>query len=155
MRIAELKKLKVREIMEMIKEEELKLDLSNQRNFVLGKTLVKLNSGKLTTKAGKVINNILEQDIIYPMLTFWKNTDTNELDLFSVQDDRHRILSIYYFINPSVEINVTTIINGREYLYDGLPTALKEKLLNYEFCVRIIEGNTLEEEKSFDAIHLN
>ena len=151
MRIAEFKKLKVREIMEMIKEGKLKYNQSTQRKFVYASIPVILNSGK-TTKAGKVINAILERDIALPSLTFWKNTDTNQLN---VHDGKQRILSIYYFIKPSVEINVTTILNGREYLYDGLSTDLKEKLLNYEFTVQINEGTTLEEEKNFDAVNSN
>ena len=141
----------VREIMDMISSGELNYNQSTQRNFVYADMKAQLNCGE-TTKSGSLLNSILEQNIQLPALYFWYNTDTNQLN---IHDGKQRLLSIYYFIYPTRNISISTILNGRTFVYEGLSDELKEKLLNYTFDIVYRSGNSAEEEKSFDLINSN
>lgn len=141
----------VKELCEMIRNGELNYNQSTQRKFIYADMDAQLPGGT-TTKAGSLLNAILEENIQLPGLFFWKNTDTNQLN---IHDGKQRLLSIYYFIYPTKNINVTTILNGHSFSYDGLSDELKNKLLNYKFDITYKEGNSLEEEKNFDRINSN
>ena len=141
----------VREIMDMISSGELNYNQSTQRNFVYADMKAQLNCGE-TTKSGSLLNSILEQNIQLPALYFWYNTDTNQLN---IHDGKQRLLSIYYFIYPTRNISISTILSGRTFVYEGLSDELKEKLLNYTFDIVYRSGNSAEEEKSFDLINSN
>lgn len=141
----------VREIMDMISSGELNYNQSTQRNFVYADMKAQLNCGE-TTKSGSLLNSILEQNIQLPALYFWYNTDTNQLN---IHDGKQRLLSIYYFIYPTRNISISTILNGRTFVYEVLSDELKEKLLNYTFDIVYRSGNSAEEEKSFDLINSN
>lgn len=141
----------VREICEMIQNGELHFNQSTQRKFVYADMPAQL-SGGVTTKAGSLLNSILEHNIQLPAVYFWKNTDTNQLN---IHDGKQRLLSIYYFIYPTSKINISTIVKGKNFVYDGLPDEMKEKLLNYKFDITYREGTSLEEEESFDLINSN
>lgn len=141
----------VKEICEMINKGELHYNQSTQRKFVYADMSAQLSCG-VTTKSGSLLNSILEKNIQLPAVYFWKNTDTNQLN---IHDGKQRLLSIYYFIYPTAEIIISTILNGKNFVYDGLPEDVKQKLLNYKFDVVYREGNSLEEEESFDLINSN
>lgn len=144
--------MEVREIMDMIRNGQLHYNQSTQRKFVYADMPAANFTQGSTTKSGSLLNSILEQNIQLPALYFWYNTDTNQLN---IHDGKQRLLSIYYFIYPTRNISISTILNGRTYFYDGLDEELKEKLLNYKFGITYKEGNSLEEEKSFDLINSN
>ena len=141
----------VREIMAMINNGELHYNQSTQRKFVYADMAALLAGGR-TTKAGSLLNSILEKNIQLPAIYFWKNTDTNQLN---IHDGKQRILSIYHFINPTVSIHIATIMNCRETTWEGLTEELQNKLLDYTFDVVYREGNSIEEEESFDLINSN
>ena len=82
----------VREIVDMITNGELHYNQSTQRKFVYADMDAQLSSGK-TTKSGSLINAILENHIQLPAVYFWKNTDTNQLN---IHDGKQRLLSLYY-----------------------------------------------------------
>lgn len=142
----------VREIMDMIRSGELHYNQSTQRKFVYASMPAANFAQGDTTKSGSLLNSILEKKIQLPAVYFWYNTDTNQLN---IHDGKQRLLSIYYFIYPTNSINISTILNGRNYIYDGLPEELKEELLNYKFDIVYRSGNSLEEEESFDLINSN
>ena len=141
----------VNEIIEMIENGELCYNQSTQRKFVYAWYEAHLPCGK-TTKAGSLINAILEENIQLPALYFWDNTDTNQLN---IHDGKQRVLSLYYFIKPVGEISITTIRNGITTSFEGLSLEDKEKLLNYTFDIVIRKGTSEEEEKSFYLINTN
>lgn len=141
----------VNEICGMIRSGELNYNQSTQRKFVYADMSAQLSCG-ITTKSGSLLNSILEKDIQLPAVYFWKNTETGKLN---IHDGKQRILSIYYFIYPTNKINISTIIGGKQFTYDGLPDALKEKLLNYTFDIVYREGTSDQEEESFDLINSN
>lgn len=143
--------LTVKEICNMIQMGKLHYNQSTQRPFIYQIMPAQLNCG-LTTKAGSLLNSILEKNIKLPAVYFWYNTDTNQLN---IHDGKQRILSIYYFIYPTNKINISTYINGRQFIFDGLNDKLKEKLLNYTFDIVERSGTSREEEESFDLINSN
>lgn len=141
----------VREIIEMIDNGELHYNQSTQRKFIYADLSAQLKWGK-TTKAGSVIHSILEDKIQLPGVYFFRNTDTGQLN---IHDGKQRILSIYYFIKPTLDINISTIRNGRTTSYEQLSEEDKETLLNYEFNITENEGTSEEEERSFYLINTN
>lgn len=141
----------IREIVDMITNGELHYNQSTQRKFVYADMDAQLSSGK-TTKSGSLINAILENHIQLPAVYFWQNTDTNQLN---IHDGKQRLLSLYYFINPTSRINISTIRNGRETTWNGLSEEDQNYILNYTFDVVYREGTSQEEEISFDLINSN
>lgn len=140
-----------KEIEEMIKNGTLHHNQSTQRKFVYADMEAQLSSGKVT-KAGSVINAVLEEGIQLPAVYFWYNTDTNQLN---IHDGKQRLLSFYYFKNPSASINIATIRNGRQVNYNILSQADKDTLDNYTFDIVERTGNSEEEERSFYLINTN
>ena len=141
----------VREIIDMINTGKLQYNQSTQRKFVYADMDAQLDCGK-TTKSGSLIHSILEYDIQLPAVYFWHNTDTGHLN---IHDGKQRLLSLYYFINPTPTINFTTIRNGKAMNFNALSTADQEKLLNYTFDIVERTGTSEEEEKSFYLINTN
>lgn len=141
----------VREIIDMINAGKLQYNQSTQRKFVYASIDAQLDCGK-TTKSGSLIHSILEYDIQLPAVYFWHNTDTGHLN---IHDGKQRLLSLYYFINPTPTINFTTIRNGKAMNFNALSTADQEKLLNYTFDIVERTGTSEEEEKSFYLINTN
>ena len=141
----------VREIIDMINTGKLQYNQSTQRKFVYADMDAQLDCGK-TTKSGSLIHSILEYDIQLPAVYFWHNTDTGHLN---IHDGKQRLLSLYYFINPTPSINFTTIRNGKAMNFSALSSADQEKLLNYTFDIVERTGTSEEEEKSFYLINTN
>ena len=141
----------VREIIDMINTGKLQYNQSTQRKFVYADMDAQLDCGK-TTKSGSLIHSILEYDIQLPAVYFWHNTDTGHLN---IHDGKQRLLSLYYFINPTPSINFTTIRNGKAMNFNALSSADQDKLLNYTFDVVERTGTSEEEEKSFYLINTN
>ena len=141
----------VREIVDMIKAGKLQYNQSTQRKFVYADMDAQLDCGK-TTKSGSLIHSILEYDIQLPAVYFWHNTDTGHLN---IHDGKQRLLSLYYFINPTPNINFTTIRNGKAMNFNALSSADQDKLLNYTFDIVERTGTSEEEEKSFYLINTN
>ena len=141
----------VREIIDMINTGKLQYNQSTQRKFVYADMDAQLDCGK-TTKSGSLIHSILEYDIQLPAVYFWHNTDTGHLN---IHDGKQRLLSLYYFINPTPSINFTTIRNGKAMNFNALSSADQEKLLNYTFDIVERTGTSEEEEKSFYLINTN
>ena len=141
----------VREIIDMINTGKLQYNQSTQRKFVYADMDAQLDCGK-TTKSGSLIHSILEYDIQLPAVYFWHNTDTGHLN---IHDGKQRLLSLYYFINPTPNINFTTIRNGKAMNFNALSSADQDKLLNYTFDIVERTGTSEEEEKSFYLINTN
>ena len=141
----------VREIIDMINAGKLQYNQSTQRKFVYADMDAQLDCGK-TTKSGSLIHSILEYDIQLPAVYFWHNTDTGHLN---IHDGKQRLLSLYYFINPTPNINFTTIRNGKAMNFNALSSADQDKLLNYTFDIVERTGTSEEEEKSFYLINTN
>lgn len=145
----------VRELMDMLRDGTLHTEQSTQRSFLYNNShdqIIGNEYGGKITRAGAVVNAIIERDISLPPLYFWKNTDTGELN---VLDGKQRLLSIYYFIYPTKDIVVTTRINGYNAQFVSLTEEDKNKLLDYEFAIIEVSGNKTEEEKHFFAINKN
>lgn len=142
----------VQEIMDMITNGELHYNQSTQRKFIYADMEVKMPGGGKTTKSGSLINAILENNIQLPAVYFWYNTDTKQLN---IHDGKQRLLSLYYFINPTAQINITTPRNGKPMIYGALEEKDQKKLLNYLFDIVYREGTSAEEEISFDLINSN
>lgn len=87
----------LRELLEMVENGELNTEHSTQRKFLYADEPALLESGEQTTKAGAVINSILELGIQLPAIYFFHNTDTNTINL---HDGKQRVLSLYYFAKP-------------------------------------------------------
>lgn len=141
----------VREIIQMIDNGELHYNQSTQRRFVYAELPAQLSCGK-TTKAGSLINAILEEGIQLPAVYFWHNTDTNQLN---IHDGKQRILSLYYFIKANARMNITTIRNDRTCYFDALSEEDQNKLLNYTLDIVERSGTSEQEEKSFYLINTN
>ena len=141
----------VREIIDMINAGKLQYNQSTQRKFVYASIDAQLDCGK-TTKSGSLIHSILEYDIQLPAVYFWHNTETGHLN---IHDGKQRLLSLYYFINPTPTINFTTIRNGKAMNFAALSAADQDKLLNYTFDIVERSGTSEEEEKSFYLINTN
>ena len=141
----------VREIIDMVNTGKLQYNQSTQRKFVYASIDAQLDCGK-TTKSGSLIHSILEYDIQLPAVYFWHNTDTGHLN---IHDGKQRLLSLYYFINPTPSINFTTIRNGKAMNFNALSSADQNKLLNYTFDIVERTGTSEEEEKSFYLINTN
>jgi 5-methylcytosine-specific restriction endonuclease McrA len=141
----------VREIIDMINRGELNYNQSTQRKFVYASIDAQLPCGK-TTKSGSLINAILEEGIQLPAVYFWYNTDTGKLN---IHDGKQRILSLYYFINPTATINITTIRNGKATVFDALSDEDQERLLDYKLDIVERSGTSTEEERSFYLINTN
>lgn len=141
----------VQEIMDMITNGKLHCNQSTQRKFIYCDMEAQLSCGK-TTKSGSLINAILENHIQLPALYFWYNTDTNQLN---IHDGKQRILSLYYFINPTAITSISTIRNGRETSWNGLSEEDQNYILNYKFDIVERSGTSAEEEVSFDLINSN
>lgn len=145
----------VQDIINMITNGQLHYNQSTQRKFVYATLDAKIStaySSGSTTKAGSLINAILEDNIQLPAIYFWYNTDTNQLN---IHDGKQRVLSLYYFINPTSVMQITTIRNNKKTNWDGLSQADQDKLLNYTFDIVERTGNSLEEERSFFLINSN
>ena len=143
----------VKEIIDMIDSGKLCYNQSTQRKFVYADIDAQLACGK-TTKAGSLINAILEEDIQLPAVYFWQNTDTNQLN---IHDGKQRILSLYYFIKGQRAGGncISTYRNEKETLFTGLSAADQNKLLEYKLDIVIREGSNKEEERSFYLINTN
>lgn len=149
----------VRELMDMLRDGTLHTEQSTQRSFLyndLHDQIIGNEYGGKITRAGAVVNAIIERDIELPPLYFWKNTDTGELN---VLDGKQRLLSIQHFIDSNTDSNtdtrVTTKINGQSIQFESLTEEDKNKLLDYEFAIIEVSGNSEEEEKHFFAINKN
>lgn len=144
----------VKEIIDMIDSGKLHYNQSTQRKFVYADINARLLCGKTTTKAGSLINAILEDGIQLPAVYFWQNTDTNQLN---IHDGKQRILSLYYFIKGQrVGGNcISTYRNEKDTLFTGLSAADQSKLLEYKLDIVIREGSCKEEERSFYLINTN
>lgn len=140
----------VREIIEMIESGKLHYGQSTQRNFIYYTLTKKTEDGELT-KAGNVIRSILQFDIQLPALFFWEDENGE----YNVHDGKQRILSLYYFIKPTKDINIITRLNGRESGYNGLTIEQKEKLQDYRFDIVVKKGEPEQEENSFYLINTN
>ena len=140
----------VNEIIEMIDEGKLHYDQSTQRKFIYFTINKKTEDGEIT-KAGNIIRSILQLDIQLPALFFWEKEEGK----YNIHDGKQRVLSIYYFIKPTKEINVVTRINGKETTYNGLTDEQREKLLKYKFDITIKKGDEKHEENSFYEINTN
>jgi len=142
----------VRELMEMIRTGALHYNQSTQRKFVYADMDAQLPQGP-TTKSGKLINSMLEHNIQLPALYFWKNSETGHLN---IHDGKQRLLSIYYFMYPTAQINISTHIGQlTNVTWEGLTEELQNKLLDYTFDIVEHEGTSAEEEDSFDLINSN
>lgn len=141
----------VKELIDLINTGKLHYNQSTQRKFVYASIDAQLDCGK-TTKSGSLIHSILEYDIQLPALYFWNNTETGHLN---IHDGKQRLLSLYYFINPTPSINFTTIRNGKAVNFAALSQVDQDKLLNYTFDIVERTGTSEEEEKSFYLINTN
>ncbi len=141
----------VREIIDMINAGKLHYNQSTQRKFVYASIDAQLDCGK-TTKSGSLIHSILEYGVQLPAVYFWNNTETGHLN---IHDGKQRLLSLYYFINPTPTINFTTIRNGKAVNFAALSAADQDTLLNYTFDIVERSGTSEEEEKSFYLINTN
>ena len=141
----------VREIIDLINAGKLQYNQSTQRKFVYASIDAQLDCGK-TTKSGSLIHSILEYGIQLPAVYFWHNTETGHLN---IHDGKQRLLSLYYFINPTPQINFTTIRNGKSVNFAALSAADQDKLLDYTFDIVERAGTSEEEEKSFYLINTN
>lgn len=147
--------MKFSEIMDMINRGELNYNQSTQRKFVYNSmpAIVSTScSSGTTTKSGSLINAILEDNVQLPALYFWHNTDTGNLN---IHDGKQRILSLYYFVNPTATNTITTIRNNKQTNFDGLSEEDQNRILNYTFDVVERFGNNEEEERSFFLINTN
>ena len=149
--------MKFSEIMDMIKRGELHYNQSTQRKFVYNSmpaiVSTKWSSGT-TTKSGSLINAILEDNVQLPALYFWHNTE-KKTERLNIHDGKQRILSLYYFVNPTPANTITTIRNNKQTTFDGLSEEDQNKILNYTFDVVERFGNDEEEERSFFLINTN
>ena len=141
----------VREIIDLINAGKLQYNQSTQRKFVYASIDAQLDCGK-TTKSGSLIHSILEYGIQLPAVYFWHNTETGHLN---IHDGKQRLLSLYYFISPTPQINFTTIRNGKSVNFAALSAADQDKLLDYTFDIVERAGTSEEEEKSFYLINTN
>ena len=141
----------VKEIMDMITNGELHYNQSTQRKFVYASMKAQLATGE-TSKSGSLINAILEEGIQLPAVYFWFNTDTNQLN---IHDGKQRLLSLYYFINPTTNINISTIRKSRQTNWNGLSQEDQDYILNYKFDIVERSGTSEEEERSFYLINTN
>lgn len=143
----------VKEIIDMINAGTLNYNQSTQRKFVYADMDAQLDgyNGKVT-KAGSLIHSILEEDIQLPAVYFWHNTETKSLN---IHDGKQRLLSIYYFINPTPQFTINTVRNGKGTNFAALSQADKDKLLNYTFDIVERSGTSAEEERSFYLINTN
>lgn len=143
----------VKEIIDMIDSGKLCYNQSTQRKFVYADIDSQLACGK-TTKAGSLINAILEDGIQLPAVYFWQNTDTNQLN---IHDGKQRILSLYYFIKGQrVGGNcISTYRHDKETLFTGLSAVDQNRLLDYKLDIVMREGSSKEEERSFYLINTN
>ena len=141
----------VKEIIELINAGKLHYNQSTQRKFVYASIDAQLDCGK-TTKSGSLIHSILECGVQLPAVYFWHNTETGHLN---IHDGKQRLLSLYYFINPTPNINFTTIRNGKAVNFAALSAADQDRLLNYTFDIVERSGTSEEEEKSFYLINTN
>ncbi len=143
-------KLTVAEIVEMIDNKELIFDMSTQRGFIYNDMVTRLDDGTPISKAGAVINSILERGIQLPAVYFWHNTETGKTH---IHDGKQRILSIYYFIKQH-PFAITTKVNGKEFCNaNSLGPTLKKKLLNYTLDIVENTGGSEDEENSFYIIN--
>lgn len=141
----------VREIIEIINAGELKYNQSTQRKFVYAGMPAQMAWGT-TTKSGSLINAILEDGIQLPAVYFWHNTDTGHTN---IHDGKQRILSLYYFIQPTAAIQITTFRNGRSTNFAGLSEEDQNYLLNYTLDIVERTGDSKQEEKSFYLLNTN
>jgi hypothetical protein len=144
----------VREIIDMIDNDMLHHDQSTQRDFIYASIQVPVRSGGRTTRTGSLMHSILELGIKrLPAVYFWYNTDTQQLN---IHDGKQRILSFYYFIKGVAPYDsLTTIRNNRKVLFSELPTADREKLLNFTLDIVECSGTSAEEEDSFVLLNNN
>jgi len=141
----------VKEIVELIDSGLLHYDQSTQRNFIyMSMPKISTDDGELT-RAGNVVRSILQFDIQLPALFFW-DLGNGE---YNIHDGKQRVLSLYYFIKPTRELNVITRVNGRERSFNGLTNAEQEKILNYTFDIVVKGGTPEQEEQSFYLINTN
>lgn len=138
----------VAELIEMIDKGELLHEQSTQRAFIYNDINTTVNEHTVT-KAGAVINSIVEKNIQLPALYFWHNTETGKTH---IHDGKQRLLSIYHFIKQDVA--VTTVIGHNEICsVSALGPANKRKLMNYTFDIVERTGTSAEEEESFFLIN--
>lgn len=143
----------VRELIDMINTGKLQYNQSTQRKFVYADMEAQLSgyNGRLT-KAGSLIHSILEENIQLPAVYFWHNTEDGSLN---IHDGKQRILSLYYFVHPTPQINFDTVRNGKSTNFVALTQADQDKLMNYTFDIVERAGTSAEEERSFYLINTN
>ncbi len=143
----------VRELIEMIDNNQLHYDVTTQRQFIYNNITQKVDNGEIT-KAGNVIRSILSKKIQLPALFFWKNSEND----YNIHDGKQRILSIYYFVkqNNNEHIAVSTILKeiGSK-TWNTLSEDMQNELLNYSFDIVVHEGGRELETRSFDLINTN
>ena len=101
----------------------------------------------MITKAGYVIYNILNKDIMLPAITIWHNTETGD---FNIHDGKQRTLSLYYFLTG---YSIVTYRNGKAITnFNALSKADQDKILNYQIVVQYNEGTTDEEKEKVENL---
>lgn len=144
--------LTVKDLIEKVNKGEWKFDTTTQRQFIYNSGLIKKVPTEcgMITKAGYVIYNILNKDIMLPAITIWHNTETGD---FNIHDGKQRTLSLYYFLTG---YSIVTYRNGKAITnFNALSKADQDKLLNYQIVVQYNEGTTDEEKENFYEVNSN
>ena len=144
--------LAVKDLIEKVNKGEWKFDTTTQRQFIYNSGLIKKVPTEcgMITKAGYVIYNILNKDIMLPAITIWHNTETGD---FNIHDGKQRTLSLYYFLTG---YSIVTYRNGKAITnFNALSKADQDKLLNYQIVVQYNEGTTDEEKENFYEVNSN
>lgn len=131
-------------------------DMSTQRNFVYNTIKTVDEQDNEISKAGYLIQSIIEKHIQLPALYFW-NVQDDEARIhyakeeFNIHDGKQRFLSIYNFIRGIDP--VITRVDGSEKKFSDLTADQQNYLLNYEFDIVVRTGTLKEEEQSFFLIN--
>ena len=101
--------LTVDDLIKKVNKGEWKFDTTTQRQFIYNSGFIKKVPTEcgMITKAGYVIYNILNKDIMLPAITIWHNTETGD---FNIHDGKQRTLSLYYFLTGC---SIVTYRNGK------------------------------------------
>lgn len=144
--------LTVGDLIKKVNKGEWKFDTTTQRQFIYNSGFIKKVPTEcgMITKAGYVIYNILNKDIMLPAITIWHNTETGD---FNIHDGKQRTLSLYYFLTG---YSIVTYRNGKAITnFNALSKADQDKILNYQIVVQYNEGTTDEEKENFYEVNSN
>ena len=144
--------LTVDDLIKKVNKGEWKFDTTTQRQFIYNSGFIKKVPTEcgMITKAGYVIYNILNKDIMLPAITIWHNTETGD---FNIHDGKQRTLSLYYFLTG---YSIVTYRNGKAITnFNALSKADQDKILNYQIVVQYNEGTTDEEKENFYEVNSN